>query len=109
MAEKYDEFLPASGPLRYEVLKWLFWASTGVSSQFKLFGFFYKYCKHDIPYCVQRYAGEVRRLLGVLERHLDSQPTKHWIAGDIYSIADMAMWPWVYGKCYTSVKKYNQT
>jgi len=80
LAEKYEELLPAHGPLRYDVLKWLFWGSTGVSSQFKLFGFYYSYCHHSLPYCVTRYSKECNRLLQVLEDQLKSH-RKHWIVG----------------------------
>ena len=95
LAEKYHELLPSTGALRYDILKWTFWACTGLSTSVKAFGFFYKFCKHDEPYAIQRNAQEVTRLLLCLENHLAAEPFKHWIAGDLYSIADISAWPWI--------------
>lgn len=111
LAEKYDELLPKEqGPARYDVIKWLFWGSTGnyayfisskhqllkllfvltgVSSHFKRFGFYYHYCPHNLPYCIARYTRECKRLLQVLENQLSSHG-KHFIVGELYSIADIA-------------------
>jgi len=94
LAEKYDELLPHEAAERVEVKKWLFWGSSAVSNQVKLFGFYYKYCPHSLPYCVERYTKEVKRLLAVLERQLQHQ--KHWITGDMYTIADVSVWPWIF-------------
>jgi GST-like protein len=80
LAEKYHELIPEMDPgLRIDTIKWLFWGSTAVSSQFKLFGFYYKYCTHDLPYCQNRYAKECNRLLEVLERQLEHG--KDWVVG----------------------------
>ena len=96
LSEKYHELLPVDHcSERYDVLKWLFFGSTNVSGQFKKFGFFYKYCPHDLPYVVDRYAREVNRLLGVIETQLTTH-NKHWICGDLYSIADISIWPWIH-------------
>ena len=95
LAEKYEELIPTHGPLRYDVMKWLFWGSTGVSSQFKRFGFYYHYCPHDLPYCLNRYTNECKRLLHVLDTQLASHG-KHWIVGYLYSVADICVWPWVH-------------
>jgi len=92
LAEKYNVLLPDG--LRTEVMNWLMWGSTAVSSQFKLLGFYYKYCPHKLTYCVERYAREIRRLLGVLETQL--KHGKHWVVGDAFTIADISIWPWVY-------------
>lgn len=71
LAEKAGALLPADRPQRTMAMSWLFWSSTGLSNQVKQFGYYYKSCqKHSIPYCVARYAKEVRRLLLVLEKHL---------------------------------------
>lgn len=94
LAEKYGVLLPKEGPLRYDVLKWLFWGSTGFSGQCKIFGFYYFYCHHKLPYCVERYEKECKRLLKVLDGQLASHG-KHWIVGELYSIADVAILPWV--------------
>eukprot|EP01041_Mallomonas_annulata_P006702 gene6700-13586_t len=96
LAEKYHELLPEMDmSLRYEAIKWLFWGSTAVSSQIKLFGFYYKYCPHNLPYCVKRYSTECHRLLDVLNSQLSHG--KDWIIGDAYTIADISIWPWIYG------------
>lgn len=85
LAEKFDVLLPHSkdSMLRYEVLKWFMWASTNVSTQFKLFGFYYKYCTHKLPYCTQRYTKECKRLLNVLNHQLAG---KEWVTGNAYTI-----------------------
>jgi len=96
LAEKYNELLPTDDPLlRVETIKWLFWGSTAVSSQIKAFGFYFKYCTHKMPYCVSRYAKECDRLLTVLENRFQ-QHGKHYVVGDEFTIADIAIWPWVY-------------
>ena len=64
---------------RVEARNWMMWGSTGFSSQVKLFGFYFKYCPHKQPYCLARYAQEVRRLLSVLEKHLGHG--RQWTAG----------------------------
>jgi len=78
LAEKTGE-LTLSDPIgRIEVMKWVFWGSTGLSPQMKIFGFYYRYCPHSLPYCVSRYSKEVHRLFGVLESHLATHQ-KHWV------------------------------
>jgi GST-like protein len=94
LAEQYHELLPQDPLQRIETMKWLFWGSASVSGIFKQFGFYYKYCPHPMPYCVERYANEVKRLLGVLETHLHDD--KLYIMGDMFTIADLSIWPWVY-------------
>lgn len=94
LAEKYHELLSDTDlALRSDAIKWLFWGSSAISSQIKLFGFYYKYCPHNIPYCIGRYAKECNRLLGVLEYQL--QHGKDWVIGDMYTIADISIWPWM--------------
>lgn len=82
LAERYDELLPKDFTQRVEVIKWLFWGSTAISSKMKLFGFYYKHCPHSMPYCVARYTKECNRLFQVLERQLGHR--KHWITGGTY-------------------------
>lgn len=96
LAEKFGELMPGmeSKALRAETMNWMFWGCTGVSSQFKHFGFYFKYCVHKLPYCVSRYANECHRLLFVLEQQLGHH--KHWVVGDVYTVADIAIWPWVH-------------
>jgi GST-like protein len=97
LAEKYNELIPPENDTknRVQCINWLLWASSGLSVQCKLFGFYYKYCPHRLPYCITRYENEVRRLLGVLETQL-AKHQKHWVLGDQFSIADLAIWPWIY-------------
>ena len=70
LAEKSGALLPSDHALRTIATSWLFWSSTGLRIQVKQFGYYYKSCQHSIPYCVSRYAKEVKRLLLVLEKHL---------------------------------------
>ena len=84
LAEKYEELIPCHDPaLRIETIKWLFWGSTSLNAQIKAFGFYYKYCHHSLPYCQERYAKEVRRLLAVLDNQLATHG-KHWVVGGTY-------------------------
>lgn len=94
LAEKFGAFLPASGPARTEVLNWLFWQMGSAPFLGGGFGHFYAYAPEKIEYAINRYAMEVKRQLDVLERELATRP---FIAGDDYSIADMAIYPW-YGR-----------
>lgn len=70
LAEKSGALLPTDRAQRTVATSWLFWSSTGLSNQVKQFGYYYKSCQHSIPYCVARYAKEVKRLLLVLEKQL---------------------------------------
>lgn len=91
LAEQYHSLLPHDDPnLRIEAIKWLFWGSTGISSQCKAFGFYYKYCMHRLPYCVHRYAKECDRLLLVLEYQLAHE--KHWVVGGTLKNATLLLY-----------------
>ena len=94
LAEKFGAFLPASGPERTEVMNWLFWQMGSAPFLGGGFGHFYAYAPEKLEYPINRYAMEVKRQLDVLERNLAD---RKWIAGDNYSIADMAIYPW-YGR-----------
>lgn len=91
LAEKFGKFLPASGPERTEVMNWLFWQMGSAPFLGGGFGHFYAYAPEKFEYPINRYAMEVKRQLDVLDRTL---ATRKFIAGDEYSIADMAIWPW---------------
>jgi len=95
LAERYDALMPKDPIQRLETMKWLFWGSASVSPQFKLFGYYYKYCPHQLPYCIGRYSKECHRLLQTLESHLAFHKG-NWVTGGSYSVADIAIWPWVY-------------
>ena len=91
LAEKFGAFLPASGPARAECLSWLFWQMGSAPFLGGGFGHFYAYAPSKIEYAIDRYAMEVKRQLDVLDRRLAESP---YLAGDDYTIADMAVWPW---------------
>lgn len=91
LAEKFGAFLPASGPARTEVMNWLFWQMGSAPFLGGGFGHFYAYAPEKYKYPINRYAMEVKRQLDVLDRQLADN---RYIAGDEYTIADMAIWPW---------------
>lgn len=92
LAEKVrSPLLPAAGEARYAVLQWLMFQMAGVGPMFGQAGHFTLYAKENVPYGVERYTSEARRLLGVMETQLARAP---WIAGQDYSIADIAIFPW---------------
>ena len=91
LAEKFGAFLPASGPGRTEVINWLMWQMGSAPFLGGGFGHFYAYAPEKYEYPINRYAMEAKRQLDVLDRELAEKP---YIAGDEYSIADMAIWPW---------------
>ncbi len=91
LAEKFGAFLPASGAARAECLSWLFWQMGSAPFLGGGFGHFYAYAPAKFEYPINRYAMEVKRQLDVLDRRL----AEHcYLAGDDYTIADMAVWPW---------------
>lgn len=92
LAEKSGKFLPSDPAARSECLQWLFFQVGGVGPMFGQFGHFYKYAKEKIPYGIERYQKETKRLLGVLEQRLQ---TRDFLVGAEYTIADMATFPWV--------------
>lgn len=91
LAEKFDAFLPKDHAKRTECLSWLFWLMGSAPYLGGGFGHFYAYAPEKIEYCIDRFAMEVKRQLDVLDRHLAEN---QFMAGDEYSIADMAIWPW---------------
>ncbi len=91
LAEKFGAFLPTGGAARAECLSWLFWQMGSAPFLGGGFGHFYAYAPEKIEYAIDRYAMEVKRQLDVLDRHLADH---RYMAGDDYTIADMAIWPW---------------
>jgi len=91
LAEKFGAFLPAEPAARAECLSWLFWQMGSAPYLGGGFGHFYAYAPTKIEYAIDRYAMEVKRQLDVLDRRL-AETT--YVAGDAYTIADMAIWPW---------------
>ncbi|MDT8330219.1 glutathione-dependent disulfide-bond oxidoreductase [Roseomonas gilardii] len=93
LAEKFGAFLPA-GPARAECLSWLFWQMGSAPYVGGGFGHFYAYAPVKIEYAIDRFTMEAKRLLDVLDRRLGESA---YLAGDEYSIADIACWPWYGG------------
>ena len=91
LAEKFGVFLPAGGAQRAECLSWLNWQMGSAPFLGGGFGHFYAYAPSKMEYPIDRYAMEVKRQLDVLDRRLAEVP---YLAGDTYTIADMAAWPW---------------
>ena len=91
LAEKFGEFLPTDADARTETFNWLFWQMGSAPFLGGGFGHFFAYAPEKYEYPINRYTMEVKRQLDVLDRQLaDNQ----YIAGDEYTIADMAIWPW---------------
>jgi GST-like protein len=94
LAEKFGAFLPTERAARAECLSWLFWQVGSAPYLGGGFGHFYAYAPIKIEYAIDRFAMEVKRQLDVLDRHLADH---QYIAGDAYTIADMAIFPWYGG------------
>ena len=91
LAEKFGAFVPGKPSRRAECLSWLFWQMGSAPFLGGGFGHFYAYAPTKIEYAIDRFAMEVKRQLDVLERRLADNP---YVAGDEYTIADIAIWPW---------------
>lgn len=91
LAERFGAFLPSDAAKRAECMSWLFWQMGSAPYLGGGFGHFYAYAPTKIEYCIDRFAMEVKRQLDVLDKHLAKN---EYMAGDEYSIADMAIWPW---------------
>ena len=94
LAEKFGAFLPADPDKRTEALNWLFWQMGSAPYLGGGFGHFYAYAPAKFEYAINRFAMETKRQLDVLDRHLADN---EYFAGDAYSIADIAIWPWYGG------------
>ena len=105
LAEKFGAFLPKDPRKRTEALSWLFWQMGSGPYLGGGFGHFYAYAPVKIEYCIDRFAMEVKRQLDVLDRRLAENT---YLAGDEYTIADMAVYPWygalVLGKVYNAAE-----
>ena len=91
LAEKFGAFLPGEGVARAECLSWLFWQMGSAPYLGGGFGHFYAYAPFKIEYAIDRFAMEVKRQLDVLDRRLGEST---FLAGEDYTIADIAVWPW---------------
>jgi GST-like protein len=94
LAEKSGKFLPRNAAERYQTIQWLMFQMGGVGPMFGQLGFFTKFAGRDFDdkRPRDRYVGEVKRLLNVLNKQLS---TRTWIVCDVYSIADIATFPWI--------------
>jgi len=94
LAEKTGQLLPSDPAARYQTIQWLMFQMGGIGPMFGQVGFFVKFAGKDFEdkRPRDRYVAESRRLLGVLDRHLAERA---WMMGDAYTIADLAIWPWV--------------
>jgi GST-like protein len=92
LAEKSGRFLPADTRGRYKVLQWLYWQVGGLGPMLGQNHHFNRYAPEKIPYAIDRYVNETRRLYGVLNKRLEGRA---FIAGKDYTIADMAAYPWI--------------
>ena len=105
LAEKFGAFLPIGPAGRAECLSWLFWQMGAAPYLGGGFGHFYRYAPEKLEYPIDRYTMEVKRQLDVLDRQLAEN---RYIAGDDYTVADMAIWPWygnlVAGKVYDAAE-----
>jgi len=94
LAEKTGQLLPASGPERYKVLEWLHWQIGGLGPMLGQVGFFAVRSEEKSQLAIDHFLEEADRLLGVMDKQL----SKHaYIAGEAYSIADIACYPWTVG------------
>lgn len=94
LAEKFGAFLPTEHAARTECLSWLFWQMGSAPYLGGGFGHFFAYAPTKIEYAIDRFAMEAKRQLDVLDRRLGEQP---YLAGEDYTIADIAVWPWYGG------------
>lgn len=91
LAEKTGRFMP-TGPARWDVLQWLMWQMGGIGPMLGQAAHFLQYNPGKSAYAEERYGAEARRLYGVLDRRLAEA---EYVAGADYTIADMAVWPWI--------------
>jgi GST-like protein len=103
LAEKFGAFMPTEPAARTECLSWLFWQMGSAPYLGGGFGHFYAYAPEKIEYCIDRFTMETKRQLDVLDKHLADHA---YMAGDDYTIADMAIWAWygqlVLGRLYNA-------
>jgi GST-like protein len=94
LAEKSKQLLPTDPAARYQCIQWVMFQMGGIGPMFGQLGFFHKFAGKDFAdkRPLERYVAESKRLLGVLEQRLSE---RRWILGDAYSIADIAIFPWI--------------
>ena len=92
LARRTGRFLPEDPRAEIEAMEWLFWQMAGLGPMTGQYGHFNVYAPEKIPYAIERYSNEANRLLQVLDTRLKG---RDFLAGDAYSIADMATYPWI--------------
>ena len=94
LAEKTGQLMPTDAAARYETIQWVMWQMGGLGPMFGQLGFFHKFAGKDFEdkRPRDRYVAESKRLLGVLEQRVKGRA---WVMGEQYTIADIAIWPWV--------------
>lgn len=92
LADKSGKLLAREGEARWKAIEWLMWQMGGVGPMFGQAHHFLKYNRGKAPYAEERYAAEAKRLYGVLDKQLSANA---FVAGTHYTIADVAIWPWV--------------
>lgn len=97
LAEKTGQFIPQDLRGRQEVSQWLFWQMGGLGPMAGQNHHFNRFAREKIPYAIERYVNETARLYGVLDKRLAD---RQFVAGDEYSIADMAIYPWIVPHTY---------
>ena len=91
LADKTGRLLPPDGPARYDVIQWLMFQMANIGPMFGQASHFLRYAPEKIPYAIERYTNEIKRLCGVMDRRLGESD---YLAG-AYSIADIACFPWI--------------
>lgn len=115
LAEKHGDFLPHSLQDKYHVIQWCYFQAAHIGPMFGQLGHFMRHSE-PIPYAIKRYTDESKRLMAVLDKQLQQGA---YISGEQYTIADMAIWPWIYvyqffyqqtidAKCYPQLIKWYQ-
>lgn len=92
LAEKTGKLLPADPAGRYETMVWLMFQMAGVGPMFGQAHHFRRFAKEQVPYAIDRYTNETHRIYGVMDKRLGEVP---YLAGQDYTIADVATYPWV--------------
>jgi GST-like protein len=92
LAAKFGKFMPKGDRAKYEVLQWLMFQMGGVGPMLGQAHHFRMYAPEKIDYAVNRYTNEAKRLYGVMDKRLQASP---WLGGKTYSIADIAVYPWL--------------
>lgn len=94
LAEKHKQFLPQDIKEKFMVLQWCYFQVGHIGPMFGQYGHFYRFASEDVPYAKKRYSEEIGRLMSVMEKQFNNN---EFISGETYTIADMAIWPWIYG------------